>query len=91
MKRNIKIVNAQYIQDYKIKLSFGDGTQKVVDFGGFLKRHSHPQFDKYKRLTWFKKFKIDNGNIVWGKDWDLIFPVDQIYKGKIYDCPSLMN
>lgn len=90
MKKKIKIVSAQYIEAYKIKLLFSDHIEKIVNFGGFLEKHSHPQFDKYKNKNWFKKFKVENGNIVWGKDWDMIFPIDQIYRGKINDCPSLM-
>jgi hypothetical protein len=31
----------------------------------------------------FQKFKIESGNVVWGEKWDLIFPVSQLYKGKI--------
>ena len=29
------------------------------------------------------RFTIDNGNIVWGKNWDLIFPVEHLYSGRI--------
>jgi len=29
------------------------------------------------------RFTIDNGNIVWGKNWDLIFPVEPLYAGRI--------
>ena len=28
-------------------------------------------------------FKIENGNIVWGEDWDLIFPIEQLHQGRI--------
>lgn len=31
----------------------------------------------------FKCLKIENGNIVWGEDWDLIFPIEQLHKGEI--------
>jgi len=31
----------------------------------------------------FKKFKLEMGNIVWGKNWDMVFPVYNLYKGKI--------
>ena len=26
---------------------------------------------------------IDNGNVVWGKNWDLIFPIEQLHSGVI--------
>ena len=49
----------------------------------FYNSHSHPQFNKYKKEANFKRFKIENGNVVWGKDWDMIFPLYDLYKGKI--------
>lgn len=78
-----KVVGAEYLADYKIRISFSDLTQQIVDFGPFLTEHPHPQYDKYKKPALFKKFKIESGNIVWGKDWDLIFPIDQLHAGKI--------
>ena len=30
----------------------------------------------------FRTFKIVEGNIVWGDDWDLIFPMENLYRGK---------
>ena len=49
----------------------------------FIRRHPHPQYNKYLDPKRFKKFEIENGNIVWGKNWDLIFPLEQLYAGKI--------
>jgi hypothetical protein len=48
-----------------------------------LRQHSHPQYDAYKRIDKFKTFRLDHGNIVWGSDWDLIFPIEQLYNGCI--------
>jgi hypothetical protein len=79
----ISVVNAQYIGDYKVEIFFNDTTSKVVDFGVFFLKKNHPQFNKYKTISNFKKFKIDQGNIVWGENWDLIFPIYDLYKGKI--------
>ncbi|WP_366107231.1 hypothetical protein [Spirosoma sp.] len=58
-------------------------TSQVIDFGPFLSAHSHPQHDKYRKLANFKRFKIERGNVVWGKDWDLIFPVAQLHQGYV--------
>lgn len=77
------IKKADYIDDYKIKLIFNDNKIKVIDFGKFLFSNSHPQYDKYRQLNNFCKFKIEGGNIIWGKNWDLIFPLNQLYSGEI--------
>ena len=49
----------------------------------FIVRHTHPQYNKYLEWKHFKKATIENGNIVWGKNWDLIFPIEQLHEGKI--------
>ena len=79
----ISVSKAAYIDGYKLEVEFNDNKKHVVDFGNFLNTHSHPQYNKYKKPENFKKFKIENGNIVWGKDWDMIFPVYDLYQGKI--------
>lgn len=81
--KNISIVEAKYIDHYKLEVVFSYQKKQTIDFGVFLNAHSHPQFNKYKKEQNFKRFKIENGNIVWGKDWDMIFPVYDLYKGKI--------
>ena len=81
MARQLFIQQAEYISDLTVELKFNDGTVKIVDFGVFLHEHPHPQYNKYLKPSNFKKFHLDHGNIVWGKNWDLIFPVEQLYTG----------
>jgi hypothetical protein len=82
-KKIIRVEKAQYIENYKIKIEFTDKSSSTVDFENFFRKNPHPVHDKYKDLELFKQFKIESGNLVWGENWDLIFPVDQLYKGKI--------
>ncbi len=81
----VDVTNASYVDGYKVKIYFTDNTSQVVDFWPFLKKNDHPLFEKYHNIEAFKQFKVDPvaGNIVWGDDWDLIFPVYQLYKGLI--------
>ena len=79
----MKIVKAEHIGDYKVKLFFSDKKQRTVDFGEFIFSSTHPSFTQYKDLKKFRKFKLEHGNIVWGKDWDLIFPLEQLHNGRI--------
>lgn len=81
--RAVSVSKAAYLDGYKLEVEFNDNKKQVVDFGNFLNTHSHPQYNKYKKPENFKKFKIENGNIVWGKDWDMIFPVFDLYQGEI--------
>jgi len=55
----------------------------VVNVGDFIRQFPHPQYNKYLDERKFRQFKIEDGNIVWGKNWDLIFPIEQLYRGHI--------
>jgi hypothetical protein len=79
----INITKAEYVGNLSVKLSFNDETEKIINVGDFLKRNPHPQTDKYLIETNFEKFKIEDGNIVWGENADLIFPVHELPQGNI--------
>lgn len=77
---NLTIVKSEYVDNYIIRFSFSDGTINDVDFGNYLYKHPHPQYDKYRDLSKFKQYKIDShGDIYWGKNGDLMFPVENLY------------
>ena len=75
------IIGAEHLGNSSVWLSFSDNTTQVVDIGSFIHRHPHPQYNKYLEPRHFCKFSIENGNIVWGKNWDLIFPIEQLHAG----------
>ena len=79
----ISIVRAEYVGNLSVKIWFDDNTIQTVDIGKFIKKHPHPQYDKYLDEKNFRKFKIENGNVVWGANWDLIFPLDQLHSGSV--------
>lgn len=79
----IQIIRADYVEDTTLHIFFSDGTSRVVDFKPFIIAHPHPQYNCYINPKNFKKFKIEFGNIVWGKNWDMIFPIEQLYKGVV--------
>jgi hypothetical protein len=80
---NLLVNDATYLDGYKISIAFNDGKINIVDFKPFLESKQNSHLIKYLDTSLFKKFHIDNGNLVWGKNWDLIFPVKQLYKGQI--------
>lgn len=77
------IVNAEERENLCVELTFNDGHHSIVNIGEFIRKHPHPQYNKYLASEEFAKFKIEHGNIVWGEDWDLIFPVENLYVGKV--------
>jgi hypothetical protein len=78
----ISVVTAIFIGDYAIRIFFNDGISKLVDFKAFLEKSSHPSIKKYLDEDKFKQFKVIEGNLNWN-DYELIFPVADLYNGKI--------
>ena len=77
------IVKAENAGNLTVNLTFSDNTTQLVDVGDFIRRHPHPQYNKYLDPRKFSRFTIANGNVVWGKNWDLIFPIEQLHLGVI--------
>ncbi len=79
----VKVISARYINQYRLSIEFSDGAIKEVDFEPFLIATNVDWVQQYLDFDNFKSFYIENGNLVWGEDWDLIFPIDQLYNGRI--------
>lgn len=78
----IEIKSAKYIGDFAIRIYFNDGVNRLVDFKPFLESSLHPSIRKYLDESLFAKFDIIDGNLNWN-DYDLIFPVYDLYEGEI--------
>ena len=83
MTRRLYITKATDAGNCCVDLVFNDKTTQRVDIGAFIQAHPHPQYNKYLDPTMFATFTIEDGNVVWGRAWDLIFPIDQLHRGKI--------
>ena len=77
------IIKAENAGNLTVNLTFSDNTTQLVDVGDFIRRHPHPQYNKYLDPRKFSRFTIDNGTVVWGKNWDLIFPIEQLHSGSL--------
>lgn len=77
------ITNATNAGNLTVNLRFSDDTVQTIDVGAFIRQHPHPQYNKYLDPRKFSRFKLENGNIVWGKSWDLVFPIEQLHTGVI--------
>ena len=83
MSDRLYITEAFGLGGLKVRLVFSDGTDSTVDVGDYIRRHPHPQYNKYLDSKKFRTFALDGGNIVWGRNWDLIFPIEQLHEGVI--------
>ena len=82
MEKYISIKEAKYIDGYKIYLKFNDGKENILDFKNFILSSQHPEIRKYENKNLFKKFNLEYGEIEWN-DYDLAFPIYDLYQGKI--------
>jgi len=78
----IEVVSADYVHDHLIRILFNDHSVITIDFEPFLSKSQHPSIKKYLDKDLFKNFDIKDGNLNWN-DYDLIFPVYDLYSGKI--------
>ena len=77
-----EIKSAKYMGDFAIRVFFSDGFNRLVDFKPFLETSVHPSIRKYLNEDKFKSFEIIDGNLNWN-NYDLIFPIDNLYQGKL--------
>ncbi len=75
---SLAIANAEYAGGYKLNILFSDGVSKTVDFENYL-FNREKAYTEYREPKNFLKFKVDQGNLVWGKDWDIVFPIEKLY------------
>jgi hypothetical protein len=75
---NISIKNAEYIDNYQIKLYFNDDKITTIDFSDFLNNAKNQMTRKFLDKELFKNFTIINGDIIWN-DYELCFPIWDLY------------
>lgn len=78
----INIIRAEQLSDYKLRLSFSNGVERVIDFELFLRRSRHPMIRAYLDPQKFANFTLEYGNLMWD-DYGLCFPVADLYENII--------
>ena len=68
MKALPAVVRAEYLGEYKIYLTFGDGLQATVDFSDWL---YGPIFEPLKDQEYFARFFIEGGTVSWPNGADI--------------------
>jgi hypothetical protein len=83
----LEIINAEYIEGYKIRLLFSDEKENTVDFQSFLRQAQNPMTRKFLDINEFKKFKIEYGDLIWD-DYEMCFPIIDLYEDNILKAIS---
>lgn len=80
--KGLDIVQARSAGGYSLEIEFSDGFSHKVDFEPFLSASVQPEIRKYLNADNFKRYIIKYGNLVWG-DYDLCFPIEDLYSGRL--------
>jgi hypothetical protein len=86
--KSIAVVSVTDLGDYILRINFDDGTTQEVDFKPFLSTALHPDIRAFLDPQRFASFRIEYGDLIWG-DYDLCFPVIDLYKNRIEKRSSL--
>jgi len=89
MNAEINIVGAKYMEGYRIRLEFEDGSFQEINFKTFLVESLHPEIRAFLDLEKFMGFRLEYGDLVWG-DYELCFPISDLYDNKILPRHSEM-
>jgi hypothetical protein len=64
----IRVVNAEYVRKYLLRLRFSDDAEKVVDFSRWL--HGEV-FQPLQNIREFKRFFVSGGTVCWPNGADI--------------------
>ncbi len=67
-KQLIRVVSADYAGDYKLRVRFTDGAEKVIDFSRWLRGEV---FQPLANKREFKRFFIAGGTVCWPNGADI--------------------
>lgn len=81
-EESLTIPKAHYLGSYKILLWFSNSKQRIFNFEPLFQKYAKAEYSAWSRPSNFKKYVVDNGNIYWGKNEDVIFPVSFLYRSK---------
>ena len=62
------VVHAEYRDEFRIQLTFNDGTTETVDFGPWL---NGPIFKPLLDVAYFRRFFIEGGTVSWPNGADI--------------------
>ncbi len=78
----VDVMEAQFLDPYRIAVSFSDGFMQTVDFGPFLRDSLNPLIRRYLDVSQFQDFTVEHGDLFW-HDYALCFPIADLYENRI--------
>ncbi len=66
----LNVVKADYINDFRVKILFNDGLEKIVDLEEYIYSKKHPFFQPLKNIEEFQKFHVHR-TLIWDNGADI--------------------
>ena len=66
----LNIIKADYIDEFKVKILFNDGLEKIVDLKNYINSKKHPFFQPLREVENFKNFQVRK-TLVWDNGADI--------------------
>ncbi len=68
--RSLKVTNVEYLSEYKLKVKFNNGAEKIIDMKAFLEKNKDTVFSELLDVNNFKKVYVDF-TVCWPNEIDL--------------------
>ena len=78
-EETLSIIKAYYLGNLTLSLTFSNGVQKRLNFSPLFRKHLKGYYKQFLQPPFFKTFIVANGNVSWGENEDVIFPVSFLY------------
>jgi len=62
------VIHAEYHDEFRIRLTFNDGTAETVDFSEWLEG---PVFEPLQDVEYFRRFFLEGGTVSWPNGADI--------------------
>ena len=85
------VTEAEYMDNYRIKLSFEDGLSGIADLSDYPNRNN--VFRLFLDMNYFKNFRTEHGTVIWG-DGELDIAPETLYNiatGKAVEYNSIKS
>ena len=66
----LHVIDAKYIDGYKIKVFFNDGLEKIIDLKNYINSKKHTFFQPLKDIENFRNFNVKK-TLVWESGADI--------------------
>ncbi len=86
----MRVTDVKYSKDYSLLITFDNGRNKEIDFKKFLESSRNPDVSTYLDVKKFKKFRVENGDLIWGANEEMSFSEESLIKsGASFPIPKL--